>query len=124
MAVKMKPNSAYFLHVNSFLYRRKLYLQRLHKNTIDYNNTVSLLSFHKMQPDYIYIVIKYIYIAFDNSNRYYLSFGYKVYESLDVLCSRREIEGCFSLECERNGRSGKSAVQVMRMSRLWRSGLS
>ncbi len=23
-----------------------------------------------------------------------------------------------------NGRSGKSAVQVMRMSRLWRSGLS
>ncbi len=34
---------------------------RLHKNTIDYNNTVSLLSFHKMQPDYIYIVNK-IYI--------------------------------------------------------------
>ncbi len=46
------------------------------KNTIDYNNTVSLLSFHKMQPDYIYC--KYIiYIAFDNSNRYYLSFGIK-----------------------------------------------
>ncbi len=31
-----------------------------------------------MQPDYIYIVnIIYIYIAFDNSNRYYLSFGIK-----------------------------------------------
>ncbi len=37
-----------------------------------------------MQPDYIYC--KYnIYIAFDNSNNYYLSFGIK-FESLS-LCS-------------------------------------
>ncbi len=121
MAVKIKPNSAYFLHVNSFLYRR--FLPRLHKNTIDYNNTVSLLSFHKMQPDYIYIVNKiYILLLITATGIIYL-LGIK-FESLDVLCSRREIEGCFSLECERNGRSGKSAVQVMRMSRLWRSGLS
>ncbi len=29
-----------------------------------------------------------------------------------------------AVECGRNGRSGRRAVQVMKMSRLWRSGLS
>ncbi len=32
----------------------------------------------------------------------------KVNNSSGVLCPKREIEGCFSLECQRNGRSGKS----------------
>ncbi len=40
------------------------YTSKDYTKTMDYNNTVSLLSFHKMQPDYIYC--KYnIYIAFD-----------------------------------------------------------
>ncbi len=46
------------------LAQEKIIPQKIIKNTIDSNNTASLLSFHKMQPDYIYC--KYnIYIAFD-----------------------------------------------------------
>ncbi len=48
------------------LAQEKIIPQKIIKHTIDYNDTVSLLSFHKMQPDYIYC--KYnVYIAFDNS---------------------------------------------------------
>ncbi len=87
MAVKMKPNSAYFLHVNSFPAKThkgfKLRLKTTHhaydtisvvltlqekiippkitQNTIDYNNTVSLLSFINA-TDYIYC--KYIIYCF------------------------------------------------------------
>ncbi len=76
-----------------------------------------------MQPDYIYC--KYIiYIAFDNSNRYYLSFGIKFMRVWMFFVQEEKLRGVSVWNVRENGRSGKSAVQVMRMSCLWRSGLS
>ncbi len=76
-----------------------------------------------MQPDYIYckynVYIALIYLAWKAVVITINCLFGTLYKSLWVLlaksinisgvpCPKRDIEGCFSLECERNGRSGKS----------------
>ncbi len=56
--------------------QEKIIPPKITQNTIDYNNTASLLSFHKMQPDYIYVNILYIS----------LPAGFLLCVCVDVLC--------------------------------------
>ncbi len=57
----------------------------------------------------------------NNTKSYYLSLGIKFMKVLSLCLSKNRNEKCFLLECEKDERR---AVQVIRMSRLWRSGLS